>query len=637
MDPEEVRRQRQRGHYETCSLFSLQVRRKRLARLGGGGPQQASPSTSEPTSPDDGRGSASSDNGQHPLAGATASTTSEAEETMDVSSSTSGIQKSASAVVMDVTSTPSASVGPSRSPSVPKSPTPGPFSALMAPATTSKGADADSGIVDAAMMDVEEEEQPAAARKRTASASHQEIGEAVVMTSLQNIFRVRLAKAGQDAPDNLNLVDLNDRLAEEEADAVKVDDLVADLLTEVILLMNNGQYPPGVARKTVADLKSSMFHYLTSCYERVRDEEIALKKKASAPPMAEMLTVAKSNVLRFSSLVLAGTFDTGGEEVAGASGPLARSPMLKPTLDETMPSGFTADLASNVAKECKMYGGFSHFKSIFDPLVYGLLIEIRMSGGLADSSFKKPLMALTELAEMRVADDSKTGYALPFCRLLAEMPLWMPQGVSAETAGREAMYTTTLGPLLAISPFAEESPEVAEKLLRPEMGKEERKTAVQGMRSDLEFLRVALHKLFHSVLVNAQSRESALDFLAETMRLNRRRGQMHVSEKLVAGDGFMLNLLSVMQTLCLRVKLEKVDPLYFYHPKSRLGQLGDQTRLKMTTQEVDDWVKAVEKDTPSWSKPANFHTECWYLTLYAHHLGIVSSIRRHQRRVRALR
>ena len=33
----------------------------------------------------------------------------------------------------------------------------------------------------------------------------------------------------------------------------------------------------------------------------------------------------------------------------------------------------------------------------------------------------------------------------------------------------------------------------------------------------------------------------------------------------------------------------------------------------------------------------NFHTECWFLTLQAHHLAILPCIRRYQRRLRAVR
>ena len=35
--------------------------------------------------------------------------------------------------------------------------------------------------------------------------------------------------------------------------------------------------------------------------------------------------------------------------------------------------------------------------------------------------------------------------------------------------------------------------------------------------------------------------------------------------------------------------------------------------------------------------PAKFSTECWFLTLQAHHLSVLPCIRRYQRRLRALR
>lgn len=62
-----------------------------------------------------------------------------------------------------------------------------------------------------------------------------------------------------------------------------------------------------------------------------------------------------------------------------------------------------------------------------------------------------------------------------------------------------------------------------------------------------------LHKLFHSMLVNTGSREPVLSFLGRIIRLNHRRAQIHVEEQLVAGDGAMVNLVSVLQQLCFRV------------------------------------------------------------------------------------
>ncbi len=63
----------------------------------------------------------------------------------------------------------------------------------------------------------------------------------------------------------------------------------------------------------------------------------------------------------------------------------------------------------------------------------------------------------------------------------------------------------------------------------------------------------------------------------------------------------------------------------------------------MNAQEVEEWLNQREEEDekerkgPPSSSPPNFHTECWYLTLQAHHLSVVPCIRRYQRRLRALR
>lgn len=116
---------------------------------------------------------------------------------------------------------------------------------------------------------------------------------------------------------------------------------------------------------------------------------------------------------------------------------------------------------------------------------------------------------------------------------------------------------------------------------------------------------------------------------------------MHVDERIVAGDGFMINFVSVMQHLASKVRLDRVDPFYFHRPDSRLGQVAtDETRLRMTKQELEEWLREGDagKEEGDPKRPAaNFHTECWFLTLQAHHLSVLPCIRRYQRRLRALR
>ena len=68
----------------------------------------------------------------------------------------------------------------------------------------------------------------------------------------------------------------------------------------------------------------------------------------------------------------------------------------------------------------------------------------------------------------------------------------------------------------------------------------------------------------------------------------------------------------------------------------RLNPIGDDTRLKMTKQEAEDWIDSILKDGYNWKEP-KFPTECWFLTLQAHHISMLPCIRRYQRRLRHLK
>lgn len=72
------------------------------------------------------------------------------------------------------------------------------------------------------------------------------------------------------------------------------------------------------------------------------------------------------------------------------------------------------------------------------------------------------------------------------------------------------------------------------------------------------------------------------------------RSQIHLEERAVGGDGFMLNLLSILQNLSVKIKLNKMDFLYPFHPSS-LIKINNDTRLKFTSQEVSEWLEEFGK------------------------------------------
>ena len=113
-----------------------------------------------------------------------------------------------------------------------------------------------------------------------------------------------------------------------------------------------------------------------------------------------------------------------------------------------------------------------------------------------------------------------------------------------------------------------------------------------------------------------------LDWVSTALARNFKRQQLQANERLVAGDGFMLNLVTVLQHLSSKVKQDKVDPAYLHMDTSRIDTT-DESRLKASSTDVKEYSEKLEK-----GKEQNFPTECWFLTLQAHHIGILPIIRR---------
>jgi ubiquitin conjugation factor E4 B len=96
----------------------------------------------------------------------------------------------------------------------------------------------------------------------------------------------------------------------------------------------------------------------------------------------------------------------------------------------------------------------------------------------------------------------------------------------------------------------------------------------------------------------------------------------------------MLNLMAVMQKLSIKVQLDRIDPMYPFHPQGLVG-INDDTKIRF---ESADFVKHMEKlkNEFAWEDP-KFVSHCWFFTLQSHHLGIIPSISRYHKRLRAIK
>ncbi len=75
------------------------------------------------------------------------------------------------------------------------------------------------------------------------------------------------------------------------------------------------------------------------------------------------------------------------------------------------------------------------------------------------------------------------------------------------------------------------------------------------------------------MLVNGETREAAMEFLGAVIERNQKRAQLQTDERMVAGEGFMLNALTVMQQLSVKIKLDKVKLYIFIFIRTLLSLL----------------------------------------------------------------
>ncbi|KAL4221583.1 Ubiquitin conjugation factor E4 B [Mactra antiquata] len=359
-----------------------------------------------------------------------------------------------------------------------------------------------------------------------------------------------------------------------------------------------------------------MINYLVDSYERVAFEERTAPKRASIPPMSEMLSSARNQCVSHTSLVLLG-------QLTHPRSQAELSILLPYLLSHNLPRGFLPELVYTTNRDANT------FKKVFVPVLQSLHRHI-LTLSLDNDDYRDVISVLNELVEI------KCGSVRPICNLMVEMSNWLPD-VFSQASGMEVAKLSFLGPFFGLSVFAEDNTKVVEKHFSGhQLTPDNIRLVHQSLQHRMQYLREELYKILHSVLLNAETREAAMNYIATALDRNSKKSQIVVNENMVAGEGFMLNLLSVLQKLCVKVTLDKVDQYYMFHPQCRVS-FKSEARLKMSSQEADEWIENLRKDTShTWQEP-RFPTECFTVTMYCHHLSILPAVRKHQRCLRAIR
>ncbi|KAK3929272.1 Ubiquitin conjugation factor E4 B [Frankliniella fusca] len=485
-------------------------------------------------------------------------------------------------------------------------------------------------------------------RQRTVSSSA-EVTEDIVLSTISRVLCVSWTDRSEATVFLPHTADvLKEARQEDPAMPVNVQDLVSQALMEVLDQFANGENPltydrpespvPMSSKEQPPETKeqsplhivqkkaSNGLNYLLDCYARVAVEERNQPKRSSTPPLKEVLADIRAQCVQLSSLLLQG--------IAMEIVPQLPTPLLSPILNQSLPRGFLPELFS------RTYMNETVFSQIMTPVLRGLFVGMQ-SASIFGNAHRVPITALCDLLEIRCGPSSNIR---PLCNLLTQQVNFLPEPVT-QALGRELARTSFLGAFMQVSVFAEDDPKVAEKFFSGNTSSD--KTLNHTLQLELDntrvciqrvllHIRIALAKLFHTVLLNPSCREPMMNWLAAMVKHNERRAQLQTEESALAGDGFMLNLLSVLQLLAVKIKLEKVDPVYPFHPACAVD-ISNATRLKFNSQEVYQWKQSLDASKgPSWPEP-KFPTQCWFLTLHCHHLALLPTCSKYQLRLRTLR
>ncbi|KAI0243357.1 Ubiquitin conjugation factor E4 B [Lamellibrachia satsuma] len=508
--------------------------------------------------------------------------------------------------------------------------------------------DVDSGID---TMEVDDVDQQRAETKRKRLRTPIQCTDDAKQQVLSILGRILQVSFGERQPDRLDLQNLQLNTDNED-----LKDLLSEILVEVlILLQQSSENPLKDLRRPVGYSGTSpskyaanhgnnsllpsrqfpfdkfqprqcretdMINYLLDCYERVSLEERNSPKTASGPGMCELLSEVRGQCVGHATLVLHGRFSQ--DRIGNRS----MSLLLPFLLNDNLPPAFLSELVFRTSDDPDT------FKHIFVPVLHGLVLTMRhLSFDTHD--YKQPLMVLSQLCDIKV------GNTRPLCNLIVRQSNWLPEPVT-QAIGMELEKLSFLGPFFGLSVFAEDNTKVVEKFFsNPQMSTANARLINDTLQQSMQFTREELFKIMHTILVNSETRDAAMSYLMAGVQRNHKRSQIQMDERLtderlVCGDGFMLNFLSVLQRLSVKIKLDKVDPYYPNHPRCCLS-IKDDSRLHSTSNQVTEWINQLN-NAPGhqWEAP-KFPTECYFLTLHCHHLSILPIIRKYQRQLRAVR
>ncbi|KAL3317633.1 Ubiquitin conjugation factor E4 B [Cichlidogyrus casuarinus] len=217
---------------------------------------------------------------------------------------------------------------------------------------------------------------------------------------------------------------------------------------------------------------------------------------------------------------------------------------------------------------------------------------------------------------------------------IVTQPLWISNcDLFAENQGRSVEGMTFLGPILNGSVFADDCVEVVEQIFKDSaLPPQAVESATTSLRMTYGLYWEQVMHIFRAILAKKEHRGEVTNFLVKAVKLNAAHAQMRPNERLLAGEGFMLNLSMLLLGLAAPVKLQTVDVNYLFHNDCPMKEMLDDTKLNASDEELSQY-RANKGDS---IEEPNFATVCFFLTAWGIHCGLLASLRKYQRRVRSI-
>ncbi|RMZ89405.1 hypothetical protein DV736_g3364, partial [Chaetothyriales sp. CBS 134916] len=400
--------------------------------------------------------------------------------------------------------------------------------------------------------------------------------------SLRAAFRLTLdADQTKDAVGN-SLYAVPDLRQELEAEGKHVR-LSVDVLEQAII----------EAARSLGSTKTTPHDWLFGCWKRVNRHSRSLKDRT--PSNARWVVLQEARRLCLSWCIFSVTLpDMFGLEYDGTAA-LADHLLAGPDDDGSVDQDF---LTEAVAR-------FDQDDSI--AAVFVAAIEEhsrRLAAKTMDSDYQRYTAVLRQLVRFK-----------PLGAAIAESSIFVDSTLPA--SGLETK--TLLGPYFALSPLQSEVSKqyfVGPKTMDP--------TRIRGSQQALQ-LALRAHQTALSEIVNPLLRASdaarsrVLDWFALSVNANHRRRAMRIDMKTVSSDGFMINVNTVLNTLCEPFmdatfsKISRVEVEYL-HRRPRVD-VKDETKINADQEASDAFYNATVEGQN------NFISECFFLTVAAHHYG----------------